>query len=250
MVKVLKTRAKEVDLVGVSQCMEPSVINGTLVHALTARTASVGMSVRHVVKQVSWVKDTRHLLMRPRVEGLGRGRSITVNPCSSSANGGLKWQVTDFLRAHELVSLSGLYNFECCKIPVPTAIRHDRLRAALGDKATAKEVKVLNLLEYGMPINCDGKFGIKKPQKNHFSALAFKMEVGEYFTKGLESQALLGPFKSTPIQDLRFSPLMSVPKETTKRRIIVDFSFPPGKSINDGIPRSTYLDFEVEFSLP
>ena len=188
--------------------------------------------------------------MRPRVEGLGRGRSITVNPCSSSANGGLKWQVTDFLRAHELVSLSGLYNYECFKITVPTAIRHDRLRAALGDKATAKEVRVLNLLEYGMPINCDSKFGIKKPQKNHFSALAFKMEVGEYFAKGLESQALLGPFKSTPIQDLRFSPIMSVPKETTKRRIIVDFSFPPGKSINDGIPRSTYLDFEVEFSLP
>ena len=43
---------------------------------------------------------------------------------------------------------------------------------------------------------------------------------------------------------------MSVPKEITKRRIIVDFSFPPGKSINDGIPRSTYLDFEIKFSLP
>ena len=158
--------------------------------------------------------------------------------------------MSDFLRAHELVSLSGMHNYENCKIPVPTAIRHDRLRAALGGKATAKELKVLNLLEYGMPINCNDKFGIRKPQKNHFSALAFKIEVGEYFAKGLKSQALLGPFKSTPIQDLRFSPLMSVPKESTKRRIIVDFSFPPGKSINDGIPRSTYLDFEVEFSLP
>ena len=154
------------------------------------------------------------------------------------------------MRAHELVSLSGVHNYESCKIPVPTAIRHDRLKAALGDKATAKEVRVLNLLKYGMPINCSDKYGIKKPQKNHFSALAFKIEVGEYFDKGLKSQALLGPFKSTPIQDLCFSPIMSVPKETTKRRIIVDFSFPPGKSINDGIPRSTYLDFEVEFSLP
>ena len=154
------------------------------------------------------------------------------------------------MRAHELVSLSGVHNYESCKIPVPTAIRHDRLKAALGDKATAKEVRVLSLLKYGMPINCSDKYGIKKPQKNHFSALAFKIEVGEYIDKGLKSQALLGPFKSTPIQDLCFSPLMSVPKETTKRRIIVDFSFPPGKSINDGIPRSTYLDFEIEFSLP
>ena len=43
---------------------------------------------------------------------------------------------------------------------------------------------------------------------------------------------------------------MTVPKEGPQRRVIVDFSFPPGKAINDGIPRSTYLDFEVEFSLP
>ena len=76
------------------------------------------------------------------------------------------------------------------------------------------------------------------------------MEVGENFTKSIETQALLGPFKSAPIPDLCFSPLMSVPKESFKRRVIVEFSFPPGKAINDGIPRSTYLDFEVEFSLP
>ena len=43
---------------------------------------------------------------------------------------------------------------------------------------------------------------------------------------------------------------MSVPKEETKRRIVVDFSFPPGKAINDGIPKATYLEFYVEFSLP
>ena len=30
----------------------------------------------------------------------------------------------------------------------------------------------------------------------------------------------------------------------------MDFSFPPGKSVNDGIPKDTYLEFEVEFSLP
>ena len=43
---------------------------------------------------------------------------------------------------------------------------------------------------------------------------------------------------------------MSVPKEIDNRRVIVDFSFPPGKSINDGISKATYLDFEVNFSLP
>ena len=61
---------------------------------------------------------------------------------------------------------------------------------------------------------------------------------------------MLGPFKVAPIPNVCFSPLMSVPKDEGKRRIIVDFSFPAGKSINDGISKSVYLEFEIEFSLP
>ena len=43
---------------------------------------------------------------------------------------------------------------------------------------------------------------------------------------------------------------MTVPKEECKRRVVVDFSFPPGRSINDGIPKVTYLDVAIKFSLP
>ena len=32
--------------------------------------------------------------------------------------------------------------------------------------------------------------------------------------------------------------------------MIVDFSFPPGKSVNDGIYRTKYLEFSIEFCLP
>ena len=149
-----------------------------------------------------------------------------------------------------MVKNSGKYNFEGCRIPVPTAIRYDRIREALGETATPKDLRVLSLLKYGMPIDCKASYGVRKPQKNHHSALSFKKEVSSYFSKSVEAKAMLGPFKSAPIPDLCFSPLMTVPKEVSKRRVIVDFSFPPGKAINDGIPRTTYLEFEVEFSLP
>ena len=43
---------------------------------------------------------------------------------------------------------------------------------------------------------------------------------------------------------------MSLPKEEVTCRVIVDFPFPSGKAINDGIPREKYLDFEIKFSLP
>ena len=101
-----------------------------------------------------------------------------------------------------------------------------------------------------MPIDCHGKYGSRKQQKNHFSAVGFKKKVEKYISKNLQFKAILGPFKHPPIPDLCFSPLMSVPKEETQRRVIVDFSFPPGKAINDGISKNTYLDLNVEFSLP
>ena len=168
----------------------------------------------------------------------------------SSGSWGVRWSTDDFINAHKLVKESGKFNFEGCRIPIPTTIRYDRLRIALGDSASPKEQSVLGLLEFGMPIDCKPSYGVKKPQKNHHSAFGFSKEMGEFFRKGVQSQALIGPFDFPPIEDLCFSPLMSVPKEDSKRRVVVDFSFPPGKAINDGISRSSYLDFAVSFSLP
>ena len=109
---------------------------------------------------------------------------------------------------------------------------------------------MLNLLKYGMPIDCKPGFGVRRIQKNHFSAVGYKEAITDYICKNVQCQALLGPFEISPIPDLCFSPLMSVPKEGAKRRVIVDFSFPPGQAINDGIPKSTYLEFDVHFCLP
>ena len=145
---------------------------------------------------------------------------------------------------------SGKYNFEGCKIPIPTAIRYDWMEAALGSEVSAKERRALSLIKYGMPVNCKQNFGVKKPQKNHFSAICYKKDIEDYIDKNVKSQAMLGPFKEAPISDLCFSPLMTVPKEDAKRRIIVDFSFPPGKAVNDGISKTMYLDFDADFSLP
>ena len=78
----------------------------------------------------------------------------------------------------------------------------------------------------------------------------YRQDIDDYVARSVQNLAILGPFKVAPIADLCFSPLMSVPKEEVKRRVIMDFSFPPGKAINDGIPRETYLDFKIKFCLP
>ena len=149
-----------------------------------------------------------------------------------------------------MIKDSGVPNYKGCRIQIPTAIRYDRLRLALADEITTKNALMLDLLEFGMPLGCKAGFGVQKPQKNHFSALSCKLDIDKYIFNGLNSCALLGPFDTPPIQDMCYSPLMSVPKDADSRRVITDFSFPPGNSINDGISRTEYLDFNVEFSLP
>ena len=177
--------------------------------------------------------------------------SLSSSPPSLSNSGhGISWSTIDFINAHKAVKNSGKYNFEGCKIPIPTAIRYDWIERALGSEVSEKDARVLSLIKYGMPVNCKENFGVKKPQKNHHSAICHKDAVKEYIDKNVRSQAMLGPFEEAPINNLCFSPLMTVPKEEDKRRIIVDFSFPPGRAVNDGISKSIYLDFDIEFSLP
>ena len=118
----------------------------------------------------------------------------------------VKWSTQDYIDAHIAVVTSGKHNYQGCKIPIPTKIRYDRLKEALGKEISAKEHRVLSLLEFGMPIDCSSKFGIKKPQKNHHSAVSFTDAIEEYLGKNIKSQAILGPFKQPPVPNLCLAP--------------------------------------------
>ena len=62
----------------------------------------------------------------------------------------------------------------------------------------------------------------------------------------LSHNAMLGHFQSPP-----FIPMMTRPKKnSTKKRIIIDLSFPHGKSVNTGIVKGYYLGLPFNFSLP
>ena len=181
-------------------------------------------------------------------EDSNRGGSITTDVFEYAGN--VKWKTGDFIRVHKEIKSSGRYNYELCKIAIPTNIRYDRIGKALAGNASDKDLKVLQLLKYGMPIGCSPGFGSKKQQKNHYSALSFKGDTDRYIEDNLQTQALLGPFNHSPISELRFSPMMSVPKEDSKRRVVIDFSFPYGNSINDGISKSSYLGMDMDLFLP
>lgn len=64
--------------------------------------------------------------------------------------------------------------------------------------------------------------------------------------------AVIGPFSHNSLScPVAVTPLNSVPKlDTTERQIILDFSWPVGSSVNDGIQPGSYLAQEIDLVYP
>ena len=77
--------------------------------------------------------------------------------------------------------------------------------------------------------------------ENHSSAMKFVSHVDEYIKDELQHGALLGLFDSPPF-DYHISPFITRPKSGSEvRKTFVDFSWPKGHSINDGVSNKAYL---------
>ena len=106
-------------------------------------------------------------------------------------------------------------------------------------------------LAHGWPVNYCLSFDPIPVNTNHSSAVNFAQTVDSFIATELSHEATAGPFKHDPIPlRLQTSPLQTVDKDKTKCRIVLDLSFPPGWSVNDGIPKDTFLDIPFHLTLP
>ena len=123
-----------------------------------------------------------------------------------------------------------------------------------------EDTRLCDFLEFGFPVgatNVDSiLFDVNKKDiwkfKNHRGANEFPEEINKYFQKEIANNAILGPFKSNPFSSgIKISPLNSVSKkDTPERRVILDFSFPKGRDINDHISKTEYLDRKMGLIFP
>ena len=206
----MQVRVILVHIINLGLCILLYVSSGITELAPMEKDVRKCMLAGHVQKLGKWVSLIRHLRMKALIQEVGQIISVpsirSIPPCLSPVSHGKNWSPEDFINVHKEVRESGLYNFQGCRIPIPTLIRHDRIREALGVDISQKEERTLNLLEFGMPIGCKDNFGVQKKQKKHHSAVSFKEEVDEFFNKNVNMQAILGPFETSPIEGLRFSP--------------------------------------------
>ncbi|KAI8482867.1 cytoplasmic pattern recognition receptor signaling pathway in response to virus [Branchiostoma belcheri] len=89
-------------------------------------------------------------------------------------------------------------------------------------------------------------------RRNHSSARTYSDAVDRYVNKEVELGATQGPYQLPPFENhFVTSPLQTVPKGSEgARRVVVDLSFPPGSSVNDGISSTQYLGDPLHLTLP
>ncbi len=104
-------------------------------------------------------------------------------------------------------------------------------------------------LAYGWPINYCSSSNPTPLNINHLSGVNFAETIDSFIETELSHEATA--FQHDPILlTLQTSPLQSVDKDKTKRRIVLDLSFPHGRSVNDGIPKDTFLNIPFHLNLP
>lgn len=88
--------------------------------------------------------------------------------------------------------------------------------------------------------------------ENHPLARNYAKHVHHYIEAELPHRAVVGPFKSVPFTLwTRLSPLMTCPKRNSdKRRVIVDMSFPDGEAVNDGSTITSIYGIDTTYTLP
>ena len=115
-----------------------------------------------------------------------------------------------------------------------------------------RDKTLVQMLMYGFPIGYVSDEIPETEVGNHTSATQHPLSVGNYIEKEVRLGALIGPLTEPPfIPWTRKNPLMTRPKDDPNlRRVILDLSYPEGRSVNDGIPAGLLDGAEFQMRLP
>lgn len=154
-----------------------------------------------------------------------------------------------FSKLYNVIKGSALPNFLGAKVPVESGLNIEEWYRMLKHY---HDSQLCDFLNYGWPLGYLNTEPPESVEDNHPSAVAHMDHVYEFIKEEIKHKAIIGPFTSDPfIPWVRYSPLMTRPKrDTSKRRIIVDLSYPQGKAVNDGIDNHNHLGCDITYSLP
>lgn len=155
------------------------------------------------------------------------------------------------LKLYNIVRSAGTYNVLAARQIVPSQLKIDGWFA--NTTGHVDDEWVIEMIMYGFPLQYNGPSdphnGVELA--NHSSATAYNEHIDRFVKSELECQTLIGPFDNKPFDWCSIAPIMTRPKsDPTKRRIIVDFSYPENQGINAFIDKNMVFGTYVEHRLP
>ena len=151
---------------------------------------------------------------------------------------------------HEQVKEKGYPNAWNAQIPVKSSWNLEMFESLL---VNYTEMDVIQWLRYGWPVSRPPNWPDPQPvMKNHKGATDFPDDMERYIRKELEKGAIAGPYDQVPFKSrVGISPLSTREKrESSERRVIMDLSWPPHFSVNDGIGKDQFMGFRVTLTFP
>lgn len=114
------------------------------------------------------------------------------------------------------------------------------------------DAEICFFLRYGWPVGYHKESPPAHAHDNHPSARAHASHVKAFIQEELKYKAIVGPFDSPPFSPWTHrSPIMTRPKKNSeKRRIIIDLSYPEGLGVNAGINISCIYGRNTTYTLP
>lgn len=148
------------------------------------------------------------------------------------------------LNVYSSCQRAATHNLMGPRIPLPTGINIDAWHKY--SEGNSADEWVLQCIEYGYPMQCNGPALINNVAPNHSSANNFSAHVNRYIQKESELGCIIGPFPQPPFQPwCHVAPIMTRPKACgQERRIIVDLSYLQHNSPN------MYIQKNVVFGHP
>ena len=191
--------------------------------------------------------DVKHSLSRfPQCSVLSKSRVALARPRASAA---LRGAYPEFASIYTAVCESQMPNYRGRRLRVPSKLNIDEWRRS---EHLLSDSTLVDMLAFGFPAGYESDVKPKEGCQNHGSALRHQSDIVQFIHKEVELGAMLGPFKQTPFVDWdRRNPMMTCPKrDSTRRRVILDLSYPHGQSVNSGVPSGWLDGAEFKMRLP
>ena len=149
---------------------------------------------------------------------------------------------------YQKVRSTNLPNYMSARIPIPSDLKCDAWDHLLQNY---HDQEITQFLRFGWPSSYTAPTPPTSTLRNHPSAFAHSSEVDRFIQKECSKGALLGPFDNPPFSPWsQVSPLMTAKKDSLRRRVIIDLSFPEGQSVNDGVARNFFQGIDKSYTLP